>query len=66
MLYGYKEKVDNQIATIVSAADTVDEYDNWVGTVSKQMPHPNLSHMVLQVLWIILHEMNFMDISARY
>jgi hypothetical protein len=41
MLYGYKEKVDNQIATIVSAADTVDEYDNWVGTVSKQMPHPN-------------------------
>jgi hypothetical protein len=43
MLYGYKEKVDNCIATIVSAADTVEEYEEWVGKVSIQSPHPNFA-----------------------
>lgn len=39
MLYGYREIMDNRITTIVAAADTVDEYDNWVGLLTMQSPH---------------------------
>src|ERR1700691_4097401 len=34
MLYGYKESVAGRISTIISAADTVDEYDNYTLMVS--------------------------------
>ncbi len=38
MLYGYRESVDNRIATIVAAADTMSEYDEWVGSLMAKLP----------------------------
>ena len=41
MLYGYKETLDNRIATIITAAQRVEDYDEWVGVITTQDPREN-------------------------
>ena len=41
MLYGYCETVDAKIATIVSAADTIEEYNRWIELLGNQSPRTN-------------------------
>ena len=36
MLYGYKETLDNRVATLVVAAETVEEYNTWIQAVANQ------------------------------
>lgn len=51
-LYGYKETLDNRIATLVVAADSVNEYTEWTQTVTGQTEEKN---------WEETYTSNFLD-----
>src|SRR4051812_29375587 len=50
MLYGYCETLENRIATIVSAADTIAEYDDWVGVIISETPYDLFTEVSASVL----------------
>lgn len=52
MLYGYKEMLDNRVATLVVAADNVEEYTAWLDAVKGQEEGRN---------WEETYASNFLD-----
>lgn len=47
MLFGYKLFLDNKPATVVSAAETVEEFETWLQGVATQNPKVNFNSMKL-------------------
>jgi len=56
MLYATKEMIDNRVATLVAAADTVEEFTAFLDAIKGQEENPN---------WNELYASNFMDHMQR-